>query len=440
VIFAVDEPAKTRRRLILWPRAANDVLRPQFDSTVGDCIAACAFPPAVHAHVVDMPAGFYQVPLAPAVRPFFAFRLGGAMWQPTKLPMGVSFAPDLLEALLDVLLAAAAADAPGDVAVHRHVDNIRFLSVDAAATTRRAAAFDELVRSVGGQVDVVADNDFLGAAPNYSTGTVQVTQRILAKIREGAAAVLDAPQCRMGDFRAFLSRCVFASRVLRLPLAEFFGVFKCARRRFAAFNDNSDIITVWPTAITEWRRWVATIGSNTPVAHPLRPTRPTVTLSTDASITGYGAVLVDEAGGVRSLGAQWPEAHTSSEINELEARAVAAAARALVPQNAKAIHLVVDNTSVSYALKKGSAAAYLLNCAVRDALVELPRDCDIQVSYIASEKNPADSLSRGGELAPEALRPACGEVAEDWTAGRTLRVRTAGRFVHHAERNEARRV
>ena len=116
----------------------------------------------------------------------------------------------------------------------------------------------------------------------------------------------------------------------------------------------------------------------------------------------------------------------SSHINELEAEAVSIAVKALLPPSLPphtSIHLVVDNTSTAYALKKGPAASFLLNSAVRKALQNIPRTATIEVTYIPSALNPVDNLSRGKTNNSSELTSVCGLVAGTWSDRSSLKDR-----------------
>ena len=120
-----------------------------------------------------------------------------------------------------------------------------------------------------------------------------------------------------------------------------------------------------------------------------------VVLFVDASLSGWGAVLV-HAGIVYSTGASWTE-DEKSNINVLEALAVGNAAAEFARFLAgNDVHIMMDNTSALSSLKKGSARSGALNSAVAHTLRQLgvakPRATT--VTYIASRQNPADGPSR----------------------------------------------
>jgi hypothetical protein len=214
-----------------------------------------------------------------------------------------------------------------------------------------------------------------------------------------------------------------------MPLGIYYNVFKYMRRRLSQLSDDSSAeTTVWGSIVTEWKDWVQALVAAAWTFHPPESQALDTVLFTDASLSGYGAILTTASGSVLEFGGSWSNGHSSHEINSLEAEAVFKAASHFKEQlrAAKSITLVVDNTSTQYALRKGSAACGILNNAVTRALGALPRDIPIRVLYIPSASNPADPISRGSELSLVDLRSACGLVAVGSPVS-SLRVCTAGR-------------
>ena len=271
---------------------------------------------------------------------------------------------------------------------------------------------------------------FLGVSYAYDSAQVSLPGIQLQKLTTSAQKVLHGTTTTLGAIREFLSRLIYASRILRIPLALYFAVFKFARRRFSvlASAPNSTSTTVWPSVIREWNEWLQLVQKNKPVTHPLSQKNPTFILFTDASLHGAGALLFNvEQGWVKEFSTKWHETFCSNSINELEATAVFLAASHFRDDlsGAAAILLVVDNTSCQYALKKGSSSSFLLNKEVKNALGSLPAGSDIRIAYIQSKANPADGPSRGINFSLGELSSACGLVAEDWPKQSSLRVSVA---------------
>ena len=153
--FSLEELSKIppRRRSILWPPCVNSALEDAFNSRVKDCVGACTYLPGDHARILDLPAGFYQIPMVKEIRELYAFFAEQDKLQPTKMPMGVTFACDLLEAVLAVLVWHAKKAAPPDsVRSWTHVDNIRFLSQNREHVDAVANEMIQLIHGVGMEI------------------------------------------------------------------------------------------------------------------------------------------------------------------------------------------------------------------------------------------------------------------------------------------------
>ena len=150
------------------------------------------------------------------------------------------------------------------------------------------------------------------------------------------------------------------------------------------------VLDIWPSVLPELRTWVARILSNpwTP-AIPDDNTPHQFVLASDASLRGYGGVLFDEvSGSVWEVAGRWErERSTHTEIKQSSKGAP--------------LLLLVDNPSTRATLKGGSAYAYLLNDAIREALSTFSASQKVTVAYVTTEENPADGPSRGDHVSSQ---------------------------------------
>ena len=176
----------------------------------------------------------------------------------------------------------------------------------------------------------------------------------------------------------------------------------------------SDAANVWESSKAPLINWCEFLIRNVPVT-PLRSSKGgEVFLFTDASKHGWGAVLIS-SGLVLHTGSQWEHGVDVEDINALEAKAVAHAASHFADHlEDRIVRLVVDNTSVMFSLRKGSARTGRLNAAIGSAMAKLgfakPRM--ISVAWIESKKMPADEPSRGKALSWAKL----GDDLREWMA------------------------
>jgi hypothetical protein len=129
-------------------------------------------------------------------------------------------------------------------------------------------------------------------------------------------------------------------------------------------------------------------------------------LFTDASLQGWGAVLITSDQRVFIAGERWSEKVRvdSTNINVLEARAVDLALNSFadllhsLPDTK--LSIVVDNTSTLAGLRRGTARAPLVNLALVPAIEKLTAQNQFAIAlrYVKSKENPADAPSRQQEL------------------------------------------
>jgi hypothetical protein len=249
-----------------------------------------------------------------------------------------------------------------------HIDNVRFHGnpdgVDAAAEKfmrnckRCNVTLNEEAVNNRHEVGV-----FVGAEHDYRVAKVRLSEKTLEKIKEARGYLTD-PEATIEDFRELFGLLFYASRVLRIGLAEFYAPIKFLRRRLhevakGRMTDESRA-ELWPSVRKDLERWIDTTMQNEWTRHLPHQERSDLVLVTDASLRGWGAVMYDEATSkVSAAGESWPTTYTSNQINELEAAAVRKAVLAFAEQirkaNPKQILLLLDNTATVFSLRKGSS-------------------------------------------------------------------------------------
>jgi ribonuclease HI len=121
-----------------------------------------------------------------------------------------------------------------------------------------------------------------------------------------------------------------------------------------------------------------------------------ITLFTDASLLGWGAILYTESDDLCVAGSWTPE-ESELHINLLEIRAVRKALQFLEIGPGSEIALWVDNTTAMGQMQKSYSRAFAHNCELQK-IAEIMDQKHITVvssQYCKSAVNPADALSRG---------------------------------------------
>jgi ribonuclease HI len=195
---------------------------------------------------------------------------------------------------------------------------------------------------------------------------------------------------------------VYASAVLGIALPRYYWALKQVRRRFNALNRGlvhpDDVPSISTSVKRQLHEWLGRLTANKPVSPlPRLDQEPRATLYTDASGAGWGAVLFLETGETFVAGEPWPK-DFDYEVNRAEARAVRLALEAFKVHFDKniVIKLKVDNTSVEAAVKKGVARSHGITKELKTIMeTGFEHGWKLNVSYVKSAENPADSISRG---------------------------------------------
>jgi hypothetical protein len=239
---------------------------------------------------------------------------------------------------------------------------------------------------------------FCGVLYDYEHATRKVPQAMLEKL---SVYVSRFNKSRTFQSTAALFGVLFhVSAVLRAPLSNWYHVIKWYRKAmsFAArsFVSLRTTIKFWNSVRPELEAWLDYVNKN-PITPNTTPTPTDVHLYTDASDSGWGAVLFIGDGTYRVVAGSWSAVERSRTIAERETMAVSLGITAFRDKlKSSSFHLHVDNTAAMWSIAKGYSRAYFLNSRVselRQVLASLHSKFDI--SFVCSENNIADGPSRG---------------------------------------------
>ena len=375
-IFTVEEkPENPRRRIIMHP--------PEFNCSFP--LTECTLPTPTlivdqfRTHelftCMDIQAYYQNIRLPSNSR--FQFVFEGKRYLLKSIPTGAAYCPALAQ-ILSSAVAEAASEFSPHVCTAVYLDNFRF-GGDAQevrdVTERFLKLTAELQLKINEScVEPARDHVFLGIV--FEGDTVNVKPSTKQKLDIG---LLDGSLRQFLQFFGILSWC---SEVLALPKWEYYHIYKFLRRRHGSNLDAA--AHTWNCIRPVLLRWKTAIISHSGRNIRVPPLRQRV-LFTDASETGWGAVLFD-GDDVDVVAAPFSAKQKKLNINQKEALAIREAANIFNCHEHNSI-LFVDNQSVIGALKKGRSSSYLLN----SILAETPFR---SATYVTSATNLADTASR----------------------------------------------
>ncbi len=321
--------------------------------------------------------------------------------------MGHSAAPEFMHAVTSILAGHPAFvlpefAAPADVSVDVWIDNIRW-SGSAAAVAVASRAADELAVATNvtwkpsDTRDCVTEYEFIGGAFNHDLHRVALSGKNATRLPEVMPGVLT-----FADLEVLVGRLIFAAGLMCIPLASVWWPMKWARRRYHDYNhvrlDLLQRIDV-PAGVRRRFQWWLDRAHRSYTVPAVRDDTQ-ATLFTDASLGGWGATLVTSKQEVFIAAGAWEKEFASGDISFLEGRALSLGVDRLADAFARsgdaALQILVDNTSVQAAVRRGTGRAWRVSEAARPGIEALHKmGVPVSVDYIASADNPADGLSRG---------------------------------------------
>lgn len=406
-----------RVRFLFWPKRHNDALKSSassYESNVhmsraSDYISAIQHEGAV---VGDITSGFTHIQIPEECRAWFRFMdENGNVWQMCVLPMGLVPSCQIMEVLTLALIGSPIVCKP-DFVLHGvdkrgYVDDFRI-----AGSKRRCLHAIDVIKHNAAELKITIKSElafsttptFLGVCYNHVSKSVTISKKTLSKLPSAVPETMTA-----GLLYRTVARLIFCSGPLDINIGRFYFTMKHATSICNKVNrglmDDEHVLKLPNGLRASLARWIELVHRPAFFAGrdwTARAKTPKVTLYTDASLAGWGAVLINSAGAVYVVGGQWNDSKTlkSSDISWLEARAVRYAMTAFrdIIERHKTIQLRIDNTSVVAAYDRGRGRAAAIHVEVIETIEWLrEKGITVRVAYIESAKNPADCVSRNKE-------------------------------------------
>ncbi|ORC93273.1 uncharacterized protein TM35_000011500 [Trypanosoma theileri] len=400
-----NQPSGQKRRLIAWAKAKNDQENYDIDVPL-DYISE--YLSAVYdesATLMNLKSSSFQVVLPEDIQANFRCRTeSGELVQFTRLPMGYKCSLEILHTITRVLagdpkIVKPQFAAPKELKVHVWIDSIRVSGSREMVDRWTKQIFQNMQQceaTIGEQEVITEKYEFIGVLFNHETQTISLGQKMIQKLKE-------APSFRtstMEEMEDTVFRIMYASGVRGDSLFTYYFFLKLVRQRLSRINSGflcmQDSADLPSHALKVGEEWIKHLLKNEPV-HPPRNLKTSATLVTDASMHGWGALLFKDTGEVLAAGGAWERA--PHIISQGEARAVHLALRAFEAHLVDPLHICVDNTTVMNTMRRGITNSDAL-VEEASAIDKVLQECNIQAtwSYVASENNPADGISRGKSI------------------------------------------
>lgn len=415
-----DGSMQQRTRAIFWPRTANAALKSASSrynvhvhmKGIVHYIDAVKYDYAV---VGDISSGFTHFEIPAADRCRFRWRdERGQLFQMTRLPMGHVASVQMMEvltlALIGSQLVCATQYVNNGVRLDGFVDDFRICGNNA----RRLQHMIDIIKQRAKQLNVlIKDEDqlkvqqlvtYLGVNFDHEKKLIGISNKTLQKLP------VFTQHMQAGDVYRGVARLIYCAGPLNINIGDYYFAIKQTVRITHNINkreyDETQILKLQPglvAALNEWRDRAHQQRDCASFNWQAAADAPAATIYSDASLFGYGGVLIFN-GAVHVVGGAWTAAAReqlrSGDISWLEMRAVRLVLSAFHEycsnNNVKHIDLVVDNTSVQVAITRGRARAEALQMEMIGIINSNKRSgIELTARYIDTRDNIADAVSRG---------------------------------------------
>ena len=429
-----------RRRWILHPEEQNDAAYASGFVSCVDLHHVSAYLGDVYHEVgcvSDISASFYGLELPLASRAFYRFRdEHGTLYEMNRGMMGHTLMADIQHIITNIVAGHPAYVQPRFAApcvTRVWIDNINFVGSRervAVARDRLAATCSDAQCHVAMDVGSPAQQyAFIGVDFDHAARTTCLAAKTRRKL---PATLPDAMPAE--ELEQLVSRLIFAAAVRQEPLANHWWALKWSRRFFNKINRGQlhphALVPICGSARTSLAHWLETAATPHVVNRAFTGRR--ATLFTDATLNGWGAVLISDDGRIVVVGGRFEGGQRAGDIGRKEAWAVVNALRALRDpmRGVSDLDLFVDNTSVEAALRRGVPRADSLVEPVAAAWRDvIGSRISLFVDYVSTKVNPSDAASRGQRVALEAVQHAMRHTTNNNT---TREMAVANKFVSAA--------
>lgn len=415
-VFTVLELIKGRRRIIAWPRATNVAERRLLDLFKAiHCVTPFPVVETLRNRVlykyaahVDLTKFFQQFELLTRRR--FCFAHDGYAYELSTIPTGAVSPPILAQILLRACVSLAIRDSgtANVVVFDTMIDNARLCSDDwdalSAAWSRLMGLLNELGSTVGDSLPPAESEgryEFLGIAFDHISRTVAVSSKFAAKLERATSLLKEPRDFVVADILSIFGATVWAAQVLGRPLAELYGIFKFIRRVSKDLANGGKLLEtrkVWPCITSLWIDWM--IGAAQAATEIVAPdgTLPRLIAFSDASDTGWGAIVFD-GDRISVLAGDWSDAERKLHINQKEFLTIKKMLLTFSCDPApepRPMDLYVDNTTAqSWGNKKNPSGYVPAQLTLDIECLKVRSNIVIQqIHYVKSIANPSDLPSR----------------------------------------------
>jgi hypothetical protein len=318
----------------------------------GDCLAK-----------IDLKDAYLSVPMREDCRRFLRFQWKGVIYEFVCLPFGLPSAPWAFTKLLRPVVAHLRRMG---IRVVIYLDDILIVQASKEATSQAVKIVTRLLESLGfviseekSEEDPTQKIEYIGLTISSIPMTLSLPDKKVTEMKNGCRLVLRKDVLSLRDMASMLGNFNWASAAVNFAQSLYRGFqalylsnFKSASgdlHRRVKLNSESRADLIW---------WASKADSS--AGRAIQMESPTVSICSDASLSGWGAVCR-----VVRTGGPWTMDESHCHINKLELLAALKALQGFTSATSNtSVEIKIDNTTaVSYINKLGDTRSQAL-CAV----------------------------------------------------------------------------
>ena len=346
---------------------------------------------------VDLADAYLHIPICQQHRRFLAFSYQGQDFRFTCLPFGLSTAPRVFTRVTRAVLAHLRRRG---LTVFAYIDDWLIVA-DSEAQASQATAYTIstletlgwIVNTEKSQLTPSQQMIYLGASLDFTRGVISPSQERVSSLTRLSKGILSSPSSTAKAWQRLLGTMASVVDMIDLGLLR---MRPLQRHLQSYYGQHSDLQSTVIPLTEECRPLLSwwTLPLNLSRGTPFQDSRPRATITTDASLLGWGATF-----NTQMTSGRWTQHERTLHINLLETRAIHQAIdRWKQVLRGHAVTVLTDNTTaMAYVNREGGTRSPSLLSATWDLLL-LCEDWNISLSasHLAGKLNTvADALSRG---------------------------------------------
>ena len=364
-IFLIPKPDNTYR-MILNLKGLNNFVEYKHFKMEHLNHALLSISPNCYMGSIDLKDAYYTVPIHENYRKFMRFQWRGRVMEYQCLCFGLSSAPRAFTKLMKPIFATLRAKGYISVAYiddsYLQGDTFTECESNINATAELLTKLGFIINREKSELKPKQSLKFLGFILNSRDMTIRVTEQKIEKLRQKVKQVVETKNPTIRQISELLGMMVAYS--IAVPYGRLFSM-SLERQKIAALRMNKGKfeakMTLNESTLRDIFWWSENIST---ISAPIRRSPPSVEIYTDASLSGWGAVMMETR-----TGGNWSadDLLKYDHINQLELYAVFLALRSFITfLKSKHVKLHIDNvTAVASINHFGSTRSDMCNTLTR---------------------------------------------------------------------------